>query len=90
MKLLSVLFLTSLSAVAADQYSITGYSPFGYAEAKADWQSRANSWCPHQAVRTAQWALREVPRTVTRCSHGECDDVTIGTEYQASANFRCR
>lgn len=90
MKLLSVLFLTSLSALAADQYSITGYSPFGYAEAKADWQSRASHWCSRGAVRTSQWTLQLQPRTVTRCSHGECDDVTIGIEYQAYANFRCR
>ncbi|MGZ3696226.1 MAG: hypothetical protein ACXWQO_19595 [Bdellovibrionota bacterium] len=86
--------LFSINATAASAFSVKGYSGGSFPDAKSDALAQASRQCGgHHLSRVSNWTLHEEPRYVLRCTgraiDRECSDVYIGTNYTATAQFRC-
>jgi|GEM_PF-6867266 len=94
--LLIVLAVFSFCAYAGEAFSIDGWSPGGFSQARVDAQDQADRNCggPGRAIRVGRWVQSSHERTVERCSgradDRDCTTLHLGTDYIATASFRCR
>ncbi len=91
--MLFALVFSPFVLAAGPSFPIQGWSPENFAGAKIDAVQQAAQQCGRRAIQVSAFALKSQPREVWRCTgtgaDKECDYLDLGTDYLATATFRC-